>query len=74
MNGGGGGRILPKTLIASIVLATSTATTTVKALSFSSSSSPCFPQSGKMVGKEKLNFEPRFDGMRFIETLVTAHR
>ncbi|ESR52434.1 hypothetical protein CICLE_v10023139mg [Citrus x clementina] len=28
----------------------------------------------KMTPSEKEKFAPRFDGLRFIETLVTAHR
>ncbi|XP_062146922.1 uncharacterized protein LOC133854686 [Alnus glutinosa] len=43
---------------------------------FSSSSSSsvknCAPHSHGSSNKEK--FAPRFDGLRFIETLVTAHR
>ncbi|XP_010447139.1 PREDICTED: uncharacterized protein LOC104729821 [Camelina sativa] len=41
----------------------------------SSSTPPISPkvwESRKTNGSEK--FEPRFDGLRFIETLVTAHR
>ncbi|CAE6202153.1 unnamed protein product [Arabidopsis lyrata] len=52
------------------VIAVSTA-----ALSSSSTLPPISPkvwESRKTNGSE--NFEPRFDGLRFIETLVTAHR
>ncbi|PKA59983.1 hypothetical protein AXF42_Ash009667 [Apostasia shenzhenica] len=30
--------------------------------------------SGSRRGRERNNYAPRFDGLRFIETLVTAHR
>ncbi|CDP12248.1 unnamed protein product [Coffea canephora] len=44
----------------------------------SSASSPAGNERGKNWGRkaslEKENFAPRFDGLRFIETLVTAHR
>ncbi|XP_024014563.1 uncharacterized protein LOC18022498 [Eutrema salsugineum] len=52
------------------IIAVSTA-----ALSSSSTLPPVSPkgwESRKTIGSEK--FEPRFDGLRFIETLVTAHR
>ncbi|AED94769.1 hypothetical protein AtNW77_Chr5g0124741 [Arabidopsis thaliana] len=52
------------------VIAVSTA-----ALSSSSILPPVSPkvwESRKTNGSD--NFEPRFDGLRFIETLVTAHR
>ncbi|KAK4601121.1 hypothetical protein RGQ29_010625 [Quercus rubra] len=38
----------------------------------SSSSKSCAKNSHTTTEKEK--FAPRFDGLRFIETLVTAHR
>ncbi|GMY30661.1 hypothetical protein FCV25MIE_25903 [Fagus crenata] len=38
----------------------------------SASSKSCAPNSHGSTEKEK--FAPRFDGLRFIETLVTAHR
>ncbi|KAE8055028.1 hypothetical protein FH972_011898 [Carpinus fangiana] len=38
----------------------------------SSSAKICAPYSHSSSNKEK--FAPRFDGLRFIETLVTAHR
>ncbi|KMZ59068.1 hypothetical protein ZOSMA_70G00820 [Zostera marina] len=29
---------------------------------------------GRKLGSDAMRFVPRFDGLRFIETLVTAHR
>ncbi|XP_018446202.1 uncharacterized protein LOC108817879 [Raphanus sativus] len=55
---------IPSGVVASVI-AFSTA-----ALSSSSSAIP--PISPK--GWESRKMEPRFDGLRFIETLVTAHR
>ncbi|KAK9079799.1 hypothetical protein SSX86_001472 [Deinandra increscens subsp. villosa] len=60
--------------IAASILAASTA-----ALSSSSHSNSSTIQElgGRKVGKislEKEKFAPRFDGLKFIETLVTAHR
>ncbi|KAI3823718.1 hypothetical protein L1987_05158 [Smallanthus sonchifolius] len=31
-------------------------------------------RNGWEIGSEKEKFAPRFDGLRFIETLVTAHK
>ncbi|KNA20793.1 hypothetical protein SOVF_048860 [Spinacia oleracea] len=33
---------------------------------------PPYGSQSSSIGKEK--FSPRFDGLRFIETLITAHR
>ncbi|KAM5571369.1 hypothetical protein ABKV19_011792 [Rosa sericea] len=65
------------TLVASMVAASTMALT-----SSSSSSSPsAAPGIASAKGghnshtaSDKEKFEPRFDGLRFIETLVTAHR
>ncbi|KAK6122510.1 hypothetical protein DH2020_043738 [Rehmannia glutinosa] len=69
------------TLIASVAAAS-----TVALASFSSTSrdrditfNPCINQKGKSMNSwagslEKGKFAPKFDGLRFIETLVTAHR
>ncbi|XP_050375741.1 uncharacterized protein LOC126793311 [Argentina anserina] len=59
------------TLVASMVAAST------MALSSSSSptpSAPVFTRAGGKKGGQSSQFEPRFDGLRFIETLVTAHR
>ncbi|XP_057969693.1 uncharacterized protein LOC131158816 [Malania oleifera] len=42
--------------------------------SLSSCSSENNGASGSLKSPEKEKFAPRFDGLRFIETLVTAHR
>lgn len=63
------------TLVASVVAASTMALTT------SSSSnqrvSSALVKNGAQncqTASDKEKFEPRFDGLRFIETLVTAHR
>ncbi|CAG7906746.1 uncharacterized protein LOC103864141 [Brassica rapa] len=57
---------IPSGVVASVI-AFSTA-----ALSSSSAIPPVSPKGWESRKTEKL--EPRFDGLRFIETLVTAHR
>ncbi|KAL5764348.1 hypothetical protein ACOSP7_016705 [Xanthoceras sorbifolium] len=65
-----------------LVAATMVAASTAAALTSSSSANinQGFSSSGKNVrpskctSSEKEKFAPRFDGLRFIETLVTAHR
>ncbi|XP_018503803.1 uncharacterized protein LOC108867497 [Pyrus x bretschneideri] len=70
-------------LVASVVAASTVALTTSSpsALTTSSpsnqgSSSPATKNGGQNsnTASDKDKFEPRFDGLRFIETLVTAHR
>ncbi|KAI5567849.1 hypothetical protein Peur_065907 [Populus x canadensis] len=65
----------------SSVFAASVAAASAAALSVSSSS-PSFNSNVKEAGSNKdqqgpasmEKFTPRFDGLRFIETLITAHR
>ncbi|XP_034906061.1 uncharacterized protein [Populus alba] len=54
------------TLVASVL--------TVSTVALSSSAPPSSPVVEKSGGSNKEKFAPRFDGLRFIETLVTAHR
>ncbi|KAI3522462.1 hypothetical protein L1887_00247 [Cichorium endivia] len=64
-------KVCSSTVVAS-VLAASTA-----ALSSSNSNATVQELKGRKIEKsnvEKDKFAPRFDGLRFIETLVTAHR
>ncbi|BFG25256.1 hypothetical protein CerSpe_115300 [Prunus speciosa] len=71
------------------VLAASVAAASATALSASSSSSSCVSNSTMRFSNQEAvsskrneenpspsteKFAPRFDGLRFIETLVTAHR
>ncbi|KAD4384806.1 hypothetical protein R6Q59_011042 [Mikania micrantha] len=63
---------LSSSAIVASVVAASTA-----ALSSSNSSSSVQELGGRKGGEislEKEKFAPRFDGLKFIETLVTAHR
>ncbi|KAJ0106128.1 hypothetical protein Patl1_17390 [Pistacia atlantica] len=69
----------PSTLVASVVAASTMALTSSSSAregdmskGFSSSERNSPPSSCTSSEKEK--FAPRFDGLRFIETLVTAHR
>ncbi|KMT12500.1 hypothetical protein BVRB_5g104260 [Beta vulgaris subsp. vulgaris] len=56
------------------VLASFLAATTFPFFSYSSQFQvkPSYGKQSSSIGKEK--FSPRFDGLRFIETLITAHR
>nr|XP_011470911.1 PREDICTED: uncharacterized protein LOC101298673 [Fragaria vesca subsp. vesca] len=61
------------TLVASMVAASTMALSSTS----SSPSAPGYTSAGGKNGGQsstKEKFEPRFDGLRFIETLVTAHR
>ncbi|CAN6578770.1 hypothetical protein ACFX13_039221 [Malus domestica] len=62
-------------LVASVV-AVSTVALTTSSPSNQGSSSPATKNGGQNSNSasDKDKFEPRFDGLRFIETLVTAHR
>ncbi|CAN6585749.1 hypothetical protein ACFX13_015292 [Malus domestica] len=62
-------------LVASVVAASTMALTTSSS-SNQGFSSPATKNGGKNshTASDKDKFEPRFDGLRFIETLVTAHR
>ncbi|ERN00420.1 hypothetical protein AMTRI_Chr09g38410 [Amborella trichopoda] len=68
-------------LVASAVAASATALTAcgeskirVSAIPNEEDSSSHGPVVTDPKGKGNEKFEPRFDGLRFIETLVTAHR
>ncbi|KAL1556427.1 hypothetical protein AAHA92_12052 [Salvia divinorum] len=60
------------TLIASLFAASSLALS-----SSASATAPAItstPSADRVKSMEKRSFAPKFDGLRFIETLVTAHR
>ncbi|KAJ8764946.1 hypothetical protein K2173_010411 [Erythroxylum novogranatense] len=70
----------PGTLVASVI-ATSTLALSSSSFDTKDVRYPSFNQgTGKLGGKNcaspsnKDKFAPRFDGLRFIETLITAHR
>ncbi|CAA2992437.1 Hypothetical predicted protein [Olea europaea subsp. europaea] len=66
------------TLVASVVAASTAALSSRAAggrdVTFNSSSRQATPTNSLIASSEKNKFAPRFDGLRFIETLVTAHR
>ncbi|KAI3453297.1 hypothetical protein Pfo_009960 [Paulownia fortunei] len=68
------------TLIASVVAASTVALSTFSSTSGDRDNTfnPCTNQGKSMNSRvaslEKGKFSPKFDGLRFIETLVTAHR
>ncbi|PRQ16745.1 hypothetical protein RchiOBHm_Chr7g0187581 [Rosa chinensis] len=66
------------TLVASMVAASTMALTSSSSSSSSPSAAPGLASAkggrNSHTASDKEKFEPRFDGLRFIETLVTAHR
>ncbi|KAI5656287.1 hypothetical protein M9H77_25080 [Catharanthus roseus] len=60
--------LVASVLAASTVALSSSSSSADRDVSFSS----CSKQNSHLKQSEK--FAPRFDGLRFIETLVTAHR
>ncbi|KAL9244505.1 hypothetical protein vseg_018276 [Gypsophila vaccaria] len=65
-------------LFAATVAATTAATTTTTSSASYTlcARNPLHQEEGKSKGREEAvdKFRPRFDGLKFIETLVTAHR
>ncbi|KAB2054405.1 hypothetical protein F383_08104 [Gossypium arboreum] len=73
----GSGPLVATVLVASTVALTSSSSAGVQHVSFSPTSSNQESQnssSRNRTASEREKFAPRFDGLRFIETLVTAHR
>ncbi|KAK8658308.1 hypothetical protein V6N13_036516 [Hibiscus sabdariffa] len=75
----GSGPLVATVLVASTVALTSSSSPGVQHVSFSPTSSSQGSQNGdggsrSCTASESEKFAPRFDGLRFIETLVTAHR
>ncbi|MBA0689819.1 hypothetical protein Goshw_010973 [Gossypium schwendimanii] len=73
----GSGPLVATVLVASTVALTSSSSAGVQHVSFSPTSSSQESQnsaSRNRTASEREKFAPRFDGLRFIETLVTAHR
>ncbi|KAL1069513.1 hypothetical protein V6Z11_D12G272100 [Gossypium hirsutum] len=73
----GSGPLVATVLVASTVALTSSSSAGVQHVSFSPTSSNQESQnsaSRNRTALEREKFAPRFDGLRFIETLVTAHR
>ncbi|KAB2067005.1 hypothetical protein ES319_A09G197400v1 [Gossypium barbadense] len=64
-------------LAASTVALSSSSSPGIHNVSFPPSSSNQGTRNGasrNLTATERENFTPRFDGLRFIETLITAHR
>ncbi|KAJ4711781.1 putative Phospho-N-acetylmuramoyl-pentapeptide-transferase [Melia azedarach] len=70
----GSGPLLAYILAASTVALTSSSSARDEGMSQGFSSSGKNRRSSNCTSANKEKFEPRFDGLRFIETLVTAHR
>ncbi|KAK8585989.1 hypothetical protein V6N13_130515 [Hibiscus sabdariffa] len=77
----GSGPFVTTALAASTVALSSSSSLGVQHVSFSPTSSSQGSQKGDGgsrsctgTSSESENFAPRFDGLRFIETLVTTHR
>ncbi|MBA0806272.1 hypothetical protein Gohar_005730 [Gossypium harknessii] len=73
----GSGPLVATVLVASTVALTSSSSAGVQHVSFSPTSSNQESEnsaSRNRTASEREKFAPRFDGLRFIETLVTAHR
>ncbi|XP_022737581.1 uncharacterized protein LOC111290507 [Durio zibethinus] len=73
----GSGPLVASVLAASTVAFTSSSYVGTQDVSVCASSSNQGAKNGasrKCTASEKEKFAPRFDGLRFIETLVTAHR
>ncbi|XP_039046639.1 uncharacterized protein LOC120186874 [Hibiscus syriacus] len=73
----GSGPLVATVIAASTVTLTSSSSTGVPHVSFSPISSNKESPNGasrKCTASEREKFAPRFDGLKFIETLVTAHR
>ncbi|KAK8521050.1 hypothetical protein V6N13_077173 [Hibiscus sabdariffa] len=73
----GSGPLVASVLAASTVALTSSSSTGVQHVTFSPISSHQESRSGasrNCTASEREKFAPRFDGLKFIETLVTAHR
>ncbi|KAA3460021.1 ATP synthase subunit delta', mitochondrial-like [Gossypium australe] len=73
----GSGPLVATVVVASTVALTSSSSAGVQHVSFSPTSSNQESQdsaSRNRTASEREKFAPRFDGLRFIETLVTAHR
>ncbi|KAL9382995.1 hypothetical protein Peur_023318 [Populus x canadensis] len=66
-----GSRALVASVLTAFTVALSSASSSSPTVSEGSSRSLSMEKNG---GFKKEEFEPRFDGLRFIETLVTAHR
>ncbi|KAH6774006.1 hypothetical protein C2S52_003059 [Perilla frutescens var. hirtella] len=62
------------TLIASVVAASSVALSSSASAGAAVTSYPSADRVKSMNSGEKGRFAPKFDGLRFIETLITAHR
>ncbi|XWS61497.1 hypothetical protein CRYUN_Cryun07bG0130800 [Craigia yunnanensis] len=73
----GSGPLVASLLAASMVAFTSSSSAGLPDVSFSPTSSNLGAKNGaasNCTASEKQKFAPRFDGLRFIETLITAHR
>ncbi|XVE64580.1 hypothetical protein DITRI_Ditri07aG0111900 [Diplodiscus trichospermus] len=72
----GTGSLVATVLTASAVALTSSSTAGIHDVSLSPTSNQGAKTgaSRSCAGSEQEKFAPRFDGLRFIETLVTAHR
>ncbi|XVF12836.1 hypothetical protein REPUB_Repub08aG0154500 [Reevesia pubescens] len=72
----GSGSLVATVLAASTVALTSSSSAGVHDVSFSliPSNQGANGASRNYTASEKEKFAPRFDGLRFIETLITAHR
>ncbi|XVF10284.1 hypothetical protein REPUB_Repub07fG0169500 [Reevesia pubescens] len=74
----GSGPLVATVLVASAVaLSSSSSSAGVYDVSFSPSTSNLGARNGasrNCTASENEKFAPRFDGLRFIETLITAHR
>ncbi|XWS50186.1 hypothetical protein CRYUN_Cryun12cG0067400 [Craigia yunnanensis] len=73
----GSGHLVATLLAASTVVLTSSSSAGLHDVSFSTTSSNQGAKNGTSINSttsEQEKFAPRFDGLKFIETLVTAHR